>query len=327
MAFYAFRTQLWPSSPEYTEENVPSQANKVFIVTGGNAGVGLELVKILYLKGARVYMASRSETKALDAIKEIQALPAATPGEVKYLHLDLADLATVKSAAEQFGRQESKLHVLWNNAGISPVPVGGKTAQGHELSIGTTCLGPSLFTKLLLPQLQQAAATSPKASVRVVFTSSRLVDSNAPQGGLVLSECSEPSKDPIRVYAASKAGAWFLGSIFAQKLKSDGIVSVTQNPGNLRGNMWEDVNKALVWALSPLLHPPKFGAYTGLWAGLSQDVMMEDTGRYVIPWGRWHPKLRQDILDSMKSRSQGGTGLAEEFWKWCDDQTRVYLSD
>ena len=89
--------------------------------------------------------------------------------------------------------------------------------------------------------------------------------------------------------------------------------------------MWEDVNKALVWILSPLLHPPKFGAYTELWAGLSQDVTMEDTGRYAIPWGRWHPRPRQDILDAMKSSSQGGTGLAEEFWKWCDDQTRVYL--
>lgn len=272
-------------------------------------------------------MASRSETKARTAIKEVKALETETPGEVRFLHLDLADLASVKSAAEELTRQEPKLHVLWNNAGISPVPTGGKTAQGHDLAIGTTCLGPFLFTKLLLPLLRQASASSPEASVRIVFTSSRLVDTNAPQGGMILSECWAPSQDPVRVYASSKAGSWFLSSIFAEELRESGIISLVQNPGNLRGNMWENVNKLLVWALSPILHHPKFGAYTELWAGLSPDVTVEDTGGYAIPWGRWHNKPRQDILDSIKSRSEGGSGLAQEFWKWCDDQTRAYYVD
>ena len=325
MAFYAFRTQLWPPAPEYIEDNVASQAGKVFIVTGGNSGVGLELVKMLYSKGARVYMASRSAAKAQVAITAVKAFPTATPGEVKYLHLDLADLATMKASAEEFSRQETELHVLWHNAGVTQVPLGSKTPQGHDLSFGTTCLGPFLFTQLLQSQLRRAAATAPKASVRIIFTGSRLIDENAPQGGLVLSECSVPSQDKIRIYASSKAGAWFLSSVFARSVRSAGIVCVTQNPGNLRGNMWENVNKTLVWALSPVLHHPKFGAYTALWAGLSRDVTMDDTGRYAIPWGRWHPKPRQDILNAIRSKSEGGIGLADEFWEWCEDQTRPYL--
>ena len=38
--------QRFPPSPSFTEKHVPSQQGKVFIVTGGNAGVGFELCKI-----------------------------------------------------------------------------------------------------------------------------------------------------------------------------------------------------------------------------------------------------------------------------------------
>ena len=56
-------TQIYPPRPAFTEANVPagSQNGRVFIVTGGNAGVGLELVKILYGAGATIYIASRSK--------------------------------------------------------------------------------------------------------------------------------------------------------------------------------------------------------------------------------------------------------------------------
>jgi hypothetical protein len=40
-------TQLFPPTPAFTEINIRSLVGKVFIVTGGNAGVGLEVVKIL----------------------------------------------------------------------------------------------------------------------------------------------------------------------------------------------------------------------------------------------------------------------------------------
>jgi hypothetical protein len=58
---YSIYTQYFPPKPSFTEETVPSQAGRVFIVTGGNNGVGLELMKILYGTGARVYLAARSQ--------------------------------------------------------------------------------------------------------------------------------------------------------------------------------------------------------------------------------------------------------------------------
>lgn len=55
------RTQWFPPKAAFTEKELPLQTGRVFIVTGGNAGVGFELCKILYGSGATIYMASRSK--------------------------------------------------------------------------------------------------------------------------------------------------------------------------------------------------------------------------------------------------------------------------
>lgn len=52
---------------------------------------------------------------------------------------------------------------------------------------------------------------------------------------------------------------------------------------------------------------------------------MEGGGRFIIPWGRWHPAPRKDCLESLKSKEEGGTGLAAAFWDWCDDQSKDYV--
>lgn len=57
------------------------------------------------------------------AIKKITAKSniAAAGGQLRFLHLDLNDLTIVKAAAESFAQQESRLDVLWNNAGTAPM--------------------------------------------------------------------------------------------------------------------------------------------------------------------------------------------------------------
>ena len=62
-----------------------------------------------------------------------------------------------------------------------------------------------------------------------------------------------------------------------------------------------------------LLWDAKYGAYTELYAGLSPEITVEDNGGYIIPWGRKHPNLRQDLLDALKSQENGDTRVAEKF--------------
>ncbi|MCJ1460622.1 hypothetical protein MMC28_011004 [Mycoblastus sanguinarius] len=278
-------TQCFPPSPTLTEKNAPSLVGKVFIVTGGNSGVGLELVKILYSKGGTVYIASRSPTKIATEIEAIKSIHTASPGHIKSLPLDLSDLTTIPTCASTFLAQESRLDFLWNNAAISQAPVGSVSVQGHEAHIGTKCLGSFLLTKLLLPILIRTADLSSKSSVRVVFTFSGIFDITGPPGGVSLAELAPGnySKDKSRNYSASKVGNWLLASEFDKRTRKDGIVCVAQSPGTLKTKAWERAPWAMRVLMTPFMYEPKMGAYTELWAGLSQDVKCEDGGRCAIP--------------------------------------------
>lgn len=322
-------SQIFPPSPHFTEKEVPSLVGKVFIVTGGNAGVGLELVKILYSRGGTVYMAGRSAAKIAAEIEAIQAAAETVPiaGKIKSLIVDLSDLSTIRSCVSTFLSQESRLDVLFNNAGLSRQPPGSVTAQGYELHMGTNCLGPFLLTKLLLPILIETSKTAPKDSVRVVFTSSGIIDLAGPLGGVSLAEL-EPgkhSKDMNRNYSASKAGNWFLASEFDKRYAKEGIVFVVQNPGTLKTKGWDGTPWLVRQLMRPLFYPPKMGAYTELWAGLSQDVKSGGQ-KFIIPWGRWHDNPKKEIVESLKTPEEGGTGLAAKFYDYCELQTKQFAT-
>lgn len=70
-------------------------------------------------------------------------------------------------------------------------------------------------------------------------------------------------------------------------------------------------------------YPAIYGAYTELWAGWSPSATTDDSGRYVIPWGRFG-EYRADIVRSTRLPEAGGTGVAARFWDWCEKETRQY---
>ncbi|KAH8657535.1 hypothetical protein BGZ60DRAFT_344103, partial [Tricladium varicosporioides] len=166
--------QFFPPNPTFTERDVGDQTGKVFLITGGNKGIGLELIKMLYPSGARIYMASRSEEAALSAISSITSTDPSKSQNLKFLHLDLDSLHSIRDAAKEFSKQETILHILFHNAGIGAEPFGRRTEEDIEGHIGVNCIGPLLFTQLLLAQLQNAAKDKEveKGSVRVIWTSS-----------------------------------------------------------------------------------------------------------------------------------------------------------
>ena len=313
-------SQFFPPAPTLTEGNLPSQEGKVFIVTGGYSGIGLELCKILYGAGGKVYIAGRSEEKAQKAIAEIKGSQQPPHGELIFLRLSLDDLTTIKPAVETFTASETRLDVLFNNAGVSNPPQGSISAQGHDLQFSTNCLGPHLLTQLLLPTLTRTAQNEPPASVRVVWMASIVVDLSAPADGVKLEELLRRDTHPQRNYENTKVGNWFLANALATQAGSDGILSVVVNPGNLHSGLTRHFSFLVPLLASPLLFPPKMGAYTELWAGLSSDLTVSDGGKYIIPWGRVHPSPRADLLRAMKTKANGGTETAATFVQYCDDQ-------
>ena len=139
-------SQFFPPTPTLTEANVPNLSGKVVIVTGGAAGIGFELCKILYQANAKVYLAGRSEEKAQSAISRIKGIHPQSTGELIFLKVSLEDLASIKPAVETFTKAEARLDVLILNAGISNPPKGTvtvdkqgqRTGRPHDESVSSS---------------------------------------------------------------------------------------------------------------------------------------------------------------------------------------------
>lgn len=273
-------------------------------------------------------MMTRTKAHALQAIDDIKTSAAAesTPGIIRFIHLDLADLSSIAASVAAFCAAETRLDVLFNNAGVASSPLDFKTAQGLEPHFGINCVGPFLLTKLLFPVLASTAKHAHANSVRVIWTSSILVDLMAPKGGVTMKQLASPDSNRNEHYSASKAGNWLLASEFHRRFQDTGILSLTQNPGSLRTNTWRTTPRIYYWPYYPILGRAADGACTNLWAGLSEDVTLKDGGGYAIPFGRWHPSPREDILLALKDKKDGGTGVAVEFWDWCEEQVKTYIS-
>ncbi len=191
-------------------------------MTGANSGLGKELVKILYSKHAKVYVAARSESKAKKAIEEVRQLYPTSKGELAYLYLDLSDLATIKKSADDFLAKEQRLDVLFNNAGVMTPPVGSKTVQGYELQLGVNSIGTFLFTRCLNPTLAATARSAPQHSVRVVWVSSAAADS-APKPAIDFSNMDyKRDEDQWQKYERSKAGNILHSCEAARRSERDG---------------------------------------------------------------------------------------------------------
>lgn len=135
--------------------DIPDQSGLTVLITGATSGLGLEAAKALAAAGAEVILAGRSPER-------LQTAQAQIPQRTRSLTLDLADLDSVRAAAERVDH----LDVLMNNAGVMAPPFG-RTADGFETQIGTNHLGHFALTGLLLPKMP---VTSPHS--RVVTVSS-----------------------------------------------------------------------------------------------------------------------------------------------------------
>ncbi|KAL4796225.1 hypothetical protein BDV19DRAFT_398343 [Aspergillus venezuelensis] len=331
-------SQFFPPKPTFTEKDLPSTKDKVFLITGGTSGIGSELAKILYRHGgSKVYITGRTEEKARAAVQEIKA---AVPnpnhqgqgnGKLDYIVLELSDLTSIKASAEQFMAKESRLDVLFNNAGVSQPPVGSVSRQEYELQIAVNLLGPFLFTHLLLPLLEATASTSSSSSCppRVIWTSSQVSELSSPAEGIILNELKNPPRDPVRNYLNSKTGNMFLSAEFARRYgasqsASSGIISVALNPGAANSNLFRTA-KIMKLLAYPLLYSPARAAHTALYAGLSGDILKENNGCYVIPFGRIHGDLPERLVIAMRGVEEGGTGRAREVWEFCEEVVKDYL--
>ncbi|KAM0712494.1 hypothetical protein Q7P37_011591 [Cladosporium fusiforme] len=307
MASYwdAFRQCFFIPKPTLTEKNLPNQAGRVFIVTGGYAGVGKELCNILYQHNGTVYLAGRSQGKADSAIEEIKKNHPSSDGRLEYLHVDLADLTTIKKSAEDFMRREQRLDVLTNKP---------RAPNRHQRA------RPLALHRAAHPLLAKTASNSPAGSVRVTWAGS-LATQFSPRNGIAWTDSTATTPkthgDRRTDYAQSKACNALLAQEYAARHGTpNGIASSAWNPGNLASELQRHSTGVEKFFIAFLLHPAVFGAYTELWAGWSEAAgKPENQGKYVVPWGRFGV-LRNDLV--------AGKDQAK-LWEWCERESKPYM--
>jgi NAD(P)-dependent dehydrogenase (short-subunit alcohol dehydrogenase family) len=267
-------------------------------VTGANSGIGRETALALAGRGARVFVASRSEQKTRPVIDEIVGRSGTRA--VEFLSLDLADFASVRVCANEFLRTGEPLHGLINNAGLAGQK--GMTASGFELAFGTNYVGPFLLTGLLLDRLRDSAPS------RIVNVSSV---GHYRASGIDYEAVRQPTKSftGLPEYAVSKLSNVLHAQELARRLAGTGVTTYSLHPGAVASDVWRRVP----WPIRPLMKrrmlSPADGAKTSLYCATSPELAYA-TGDYYDNCRRKEP--------SAVATPQ----LAEELWghtiSWVD---------
>jgi NAD(P)-dependent dehydrogenase (short-subunit alcohol dehydrogenase family) len=97
----------------------------MFLTSLGNSGIGYEITLQLASHHARVYIAARSRKRGEEAIAKLKASSKLNL-DLHFLEMDLQSLQSVKLAAAEFMKFESRLDLLINNAGVRAIFYVGK---------------------------------------------------------------------------------------------------------------------------------------------------------------------------------------------------------
>jgi len=208
-------------TPSWDVHRLPRAEGKNFLVTGGNAGIGYFVAEQLASTGATVVLGCRDAVKAEAAMTSIRSR---VPGaRLRHLRLDLADLASLKTSADEL--ELDSLDAVVHNAGVLlDRPPRRKTTDGHELTFGTNHLGHFALTHWLAPLLSAAPAS------RVVTTGSFTAKSVR----LDLDDLqSTRDYEPKRAYERSKLAQMLFGFELDRRLRaaSGTTLSLVTHPG------------------------------------------------------------------------------------------------
>jgi NAD(P)-dependent dehydrogenase (short-subunit alcohol dehydrogenase family) len=190
--------------------------NEVALVTGGNKGIGHEIVRQLAARGLTVYLGARNPALGARAAEELA-------GDVRFVQLDVTDVESVAAAAKQIEADSGRLDALVNNAGIVSewgTAVADITAEQVRAAYDVNVFGVVAVINAFVPLLRR----SPNA--RIVNMSSGLGSVN------LLSELDgRLASQGLLAYSSSKAALNALTLVYASALRADNIKVNAATPG------------------------------------------------------------------------------------------------
>ncbi|XP_067680033.1 retinol dehydrogenase 14-like [Haliotis asinina] len=286
----------------------PSKAmmtGKTVVITGANCGIGKATASELAKRNARVILACRDVGKGTKAVKEIRRRTQS--GELVVKRLDLASINSIQMFADNLRKEEQRLDVLINNAGVFQCPYT-KTEDGFEMQMGVNHIGHFLLTNLLTDMLKKSAPS------RVVVVTSSLHK----RGTMNFDDLqSEKAYNKAKSYANSKLANCLFSRELARQLCGGNVSVYCVHPGMVMTNLSRHVVprfiKILLTPLALLLGArTNFeGCQTVLYCSVADEVAKE-TGKYygnckVEPW---HQVATDD-------------GVAKKLWEVSEKLTKL----
>lgn len=289
----------------WTPADIPDQSGRTFVITGANAGLGLQSTKALTDAGARVLMACRDAGRA-----EAARAGLTHPDRAEVVELDLADLDSVRAAGEVLAGHGPD--VLINNAGLMNIP-RSTTVQGHEMQFGVNVLGHFALTQALEPVLTD----------RVVWLGSIMHRF----GALDPDDLDRTRRrySPMPVYADSKLACVMLAYEQQRRLDAAGssLKAVAAHPGysatDLQyrsGSRLQDLFMKAAERIPFLVQPAERGALPELYAATVPSL---PGGSYVGPDGPGELTGYPKIVDS--TRASHDQEIAAALWERCEEMT------
>jgi NAD(P)-dependent dehydrogenase (short-subunit alcohol dehydrogenase family) len=193
---------------------------KNILVTGSNSGIGLETVRVLAGRGARVLATGRTREKVAAAL-------AGLAGEIVPLECELANPSSVRAcvAAVQAG---PRLDALIGNAGIMATPAL-EQAFGYEKQFFTNHVGHFLLVQGLLEH------SAPDARFVIVASNAHR---RAPASGIELDNLSgEKGYSPWTAYGQSKLANILFASELSRRLAGSRRSANALHPGVIHTNI------------------------------------------------------------------------------------------
>ena len=211
----------------WTLADLPSLTGTRALVTGVTSGIGLVTARELGRAGAEVVLAARNPEKLAATEGELSA--AVPGGRFQRLVVDLADQASVRRAADEFG--DRPLHLLVNNAGVMGTP-RQRTPDGFELQLATNHLGPFALTGLLLDNLVASGSARVVTVSSVMATTVRTVSLRDPRE-------QHGRYRRWRAYGESKLANLLFTVEFDRRARAAGlpVLAVAAHPGYTHTNL------------------------------------------------------------------------------------------
>ncbi|XP_014798322.1 PREDICTED: retinol dehydrogenase 12 [Calidris pugnax] len=268
---------------------------KTVIVTGANSGIGKCVALDLARRNARTILACRNREQGQAAVEEIRA---ATGNPAVLLRLvDTSSLASVRAFAQAVLREEKRLDVLVNNAGLSGLPFT-ITPEGLEKTFATNYLGPFLLTNLLLDLLKASAPA------RIVNVSSFRHSVGTADGRYLTGQERLGSS---ATYNSTKLMNVLFTAELARRLQGTGVIANALSPGVVSTSIMRHFGwamRTLFILIRPFIKSAEQGAISTIYCAVSEEVS-GITGKY----------FDSDCRLTLPSMAARDAGLARKLWE------------